>query len=57
MPGGRLCTIYQLTADKLGMPPTECVFADDTAGIAEISRLLGPSCPGSAGKAGVDTAR
>jgi putative hydrolase of the HAD superfamily len=56
--------IYQLTADKLGVPLAECVFADDTAanlpaaqalgmatvhfadeaaGIAEISRLLGLS--------------
>lgn len=56
--------IYQLTADKLGVPSAECVFADDTAanlpaaqalgmatvhfadeaaGIAEISRLLGLS--------------
>ncbi len=33
--------IHLLTADKLGAPPQECVFADDTAAITEISRLLG----------------
>lgn len=33
--------IYQLTADKLGVPPAECVFADDTAANLPAAQALG----------------
>jgi putative hydrolase of the HAD superfamily len=33
--------IYQLAADKLGVPPSECVFADDTAANLPAARALG----------------
>ena len=33
--------IYLLTADKLGVPPQECVFADDTAANLPAASALG----------------
>jgi putative hydrolase of the HAD superfamily len=33
--------IYLLTADKLGAPPQECVFADDTAANLPAASALG----------------
>jgi putative hydrolase of the HAD superfamily len=33
--------IFQLSADKLGVPADECLFVDDVAKYLEVARALG----------------